>query len=190
MTQGKGVATYDMIRQPIQAMAVSRSIDSNNRRSLTLFGQLGFASLIYSDAYANQTQFYLLFNCAAECTTSLHYYCCTTDFGLRTAEHPYAPTPRQHTVQPANAAPPVLIHIPGDSFDGNGALLQQVVSFDLPQGFYAHNARVTTKPATRGFEGAENFAAGLTVVHSQEPAGAETGVGPVGRLSSKLSKVR
>lgn len=79
-----------------------------------------------------------------------------------------------------------------DKIDGDGDLLQQVVSFDLPQGFYSHNARVTTKSAAHGVEGivAENFEVSLHVVHSQDPAGDGNGIGPVGRLSSKLPKVR
>lgn len=68
-----------------------------------------------------------------------------------------------------------------------------MVSFDLPHGYYAHNAGVTTKSAARGFEGAvaESFGVGLNVVHSQGTAdGEEHGLGPVGRLPSKLSEVR
>eukprot|EP00752_Nemacystus_decipiens_P002278 g2159.t1 len=65
--------------------------------------------------------------------------------------------------------------------------MRQVVSFDLPRGYYAHQARVTTK----SFDGAvaENFGAGLHVVHSETAAGEGNGVGAVGRLQPKPSEV-
>lgn len=55
-----------------------------------------------------------------------------------------------------------------------------------------HDARVTPKSAARGFRGAvaENVGVGLSVVHSQGPAGDQKSVGPVGRLPSKLWEVR